>query len=317
MQRRRFIEVVGLGFAGLAGCTAEDEPEVRDSDGDGMIDSKDYAPNDPDVQKKSDITGGSNSNSGNPSGSSSQQPTSTPTQSPTPTATPSIQKRAKEIPYDDLFRNIEQHIGDFVYFGPAQVIQVVEGDSGNFQFRINVTKENGFYDDDVFGHWSGDRFLEEDIVEFWGEVLGILKYETVLGNQRSIPELDIYEMNLIEESSGSVPTPTPMPTPTRTATPTPLPDIEEIRVQIIYGNDWQGSLSVTDSDGSTNTKSIDDIATRSYEIDEDAKYIAANAQKQDDSHDELIVQIVIDGQVVAEESTTSPYGIAQVSYSVD
>ncbi len=48
-------------MAGAAGCLNDDSPDgtqtdgVRDSDGDGVIDSQDYAPNDPDVQAKSDV----------------------------------------------------------------------------------------------------------------------------------------------------------------------------------------------------------------------------------------------------------------------
>lgn len=56
----------------LAGC-ADDSPQ--DSDGDGVIDSEDYAPNDPDVQEKSDLQ------------SNTEQPTATPTPTPTPTTT--------------------------------------------------------------------------------------------------------------------------------------------------------------------------------------------------------------------------------------
>jgi hypothetical protein len=43
-------------MAALAGCAGlfEDE-DIRDSDGDGVIDSEDYAPRDPDVQEKSDL----------------------------------------------------------------------------------------------------------------------------------------------------------------------------------------------------------------------------------------------------------------------
>lgn len=45
--------------AALTGCTGEtDDGRVQDSDGDGMIDSEDYAPRDPDVQERSDVENG-------------------------------------------------------------------------------------------------------------------------------------------------------------------------------------------------------------------------------------------------------------------
>lgn len=60
--RRKFLTGISLTTSLLvAGCTSNDGSgsDVKDSDGDGMIDSKDYAPNDPEVQEKSDVSGGS------------------------------------------------------------------------------------------------------------------------------------------------------------------------------------------------------------------------------------------------------------------
>lgn len=44
----------------LGGCVGllEDDSDVQDTDGDGVIDSQDYAPRDPDVQAKSDVNPG-------------------------------------------------------------------------------------------------------------------------------------------------------------------------------------------------------------------------------------------------------------------
>lgn len=58
--RRRFIQLGSVvGVAGLAGCAEiiSGDDDVQDSDGDGVIDTEDYAPWDPDVQEKSDLTG--------------------------------------------------------------------------------------------------------------------------------------------------------------------------------------------------------------------------------------------------------------------
>ncbi|WP_209452128.1 hypothetical protein [Halosimplex halophilum] len=58
MERRQFIgSATLLGATVLSGCSdlGDSENGVQDSDGDGVIDSEDYAPNDPDVQEKSDL----------------------------------------------------------------------------------------------------------------------------------------------------------------------------------------------------------------------------------------------------------------------
>ena len=69
MKRRQFlISSTALGAATLSGCIGSDDSEesdsdtdIQDSDGDGVIDSEDYAPHDPDVQQKSDLQSETNS----------------------------------------------------------------------------------------------------------------------------------------------------------------------------------------------------------------------------------------------------------------
>lgn len=57
--RRRFLRTGGVvGIAGLTGCSQiTGGGGVKDTDGDGVIDSEDYAPRDPDVQDAEDVEG--------------------------------------------------------------------------------------------------------------------------------------------------------------------------------------------------------------------------------------------------------------------
>lgn len=58
MKRRKYLRLAGtVASASIAGCTeaSSGSDSVQDSDGDGVIDSEDYAPNDPAVQEKSDV----------------------------------------------------------------------------------------------------------------------------------------------------------------------------------------------------------------------------------------------------------------------
>lgn len=58
MNRRQVI--VSATAVTLAGCITGEDSEVSDSDGDGVVDSEDYAPQDPEVQEKEDMADGSN-----------------------------------------------------------------------------------------------------------------------------------------------------------------------------------------------------------------------------------------------------------------
>lgn len=88
----------------------------------------------------------------------------------------------------------------------------------------------------------------------------------------------------------------------------------EFAASILYSGSWQGALSVTGG-GSSTSESISGTGTQTIEITGDVDIISVNAQKQDDSAEELAVQILYNGDVAAEASTTSEYGVAQTSES--
>lgn len=82
--RRQVLRASGvLGAAGIAGCTgltdAAGDDDIADTDGDGVINTEDYAPWDEDVQEKSQLVDDE---------SASAEPTSTETATDTETATP-------------------------------------------------------------------------------------------------------------------------------------------------------------------------------------------------------------------------------------
>lgn len=81
-------------------------------------------------------------------------------------------------------------------------------------------------------------------------------------------------------------------------------------VRIEYSGEWQGSISAGGS-----SRSIDGTGSETVEIDGSPDVISANAQKTDDNSQELIIQIIEDGNVVEQTSTTAEYGVAQVTHS--
>jgi hypothetical protein len=99
MRRRQFLRASAASTVAalsttISGCSSLPGTgnSIQDSDGDGVIDSEDYAPNDPDVQEKSDVQ-----NSGDGGGQNNQQTTqdSTTEQTTQQTTTqdPNLQKR--------------------------------------------------------------------------------------------------------------------------------------------------------------------------------------------------------------------------------
>jgi hypothetical protein len=116
-----------------------------------------------------------------------------------------VKANAEEIPYDDLMRNEDQYEGEEVHISQGQVEQVLGDEEEGFQFRIYVTRGEYTWENDVFVRWGGDRFLEDDIVEIWGVYNGLLTYETVLGGERTVPDITAVDIELLEEG-GQTPT---------------------------------------------------------------------------------------------------------------
>lgn len=122
--------------------------------------------------------------------------------------------QAATIPYDDLFRYNEQHVGKTVRY-VGEVLQVQEKeclllcdeDDTGYVLRVAVTKGNyGLWDDPIWVDYNGtQRFLEDDIVTVWGVVEGLEKYTAVLGNQVTIPSIKAIDIQLGEVSSPRTP----------------------------------------------------------------------------------------------------------------
>jgi len=92
--------------------------------------------------------------------------------------------------------------------------------------------------------------------------------------------------------------------------------IWETHVEVDYNGDWSGAAG-----GEGNVRNVSKQNTVLSEttdisyvnVPDDASIISANAQKQDNSTEELTIRIVHRDEVVAEQSTSSGYGVAQVT----
>lgn len=101
-------------------------------------------------------------------------------------------EQCKSISYDSLARDPDKYEYDMVKF-TGRIIQVMDSES-YVELRINVTNDGyGYYDDTVYVTYmyeDGDtKFLEDDIVTFYGTYFGLYTYESVLGASITIPEV--------------------------------------------------------------------------------------------------------------------------------
>lgn len=109
-------------------------------------------------------------------------------------------EQAKVVPYEELFRNIDQYRNESVYYEFAAVYQAIYEDEYDY-LRMNVSTTADEWQGDVAAWYYGDaRILEDDRMEVWGIVTGLHEYETTEGNVRSTPAIAIADYELREET---------------------------------------------------------------------------------------------------------------------
>lgn len=92
-KRRRVLRLCGVSLVGgLSGClrildAGDSENTIQDTDGDGVIDSEDYAPRDPDIQREEQLD--QDTLTETPTETQTETPTETPTATEAPSETQS------------------------------------------------------------------------------------------------------------------------------------------------------------------------------------------------------------------------------------
>ncbi|WP_299236682.1 hypothetical protein [Natronomonas sp.] len=84
-----------------------------------------------------------------------------------------------------------------------------------------------------------------------------------------------------------------------------------VSFNILYSGSWQGALGTE-----SGQRSISGQGDSHLPVDNGASIVSGNAQKQDDGSGTLTVQILVDGEVISEQSTSAEYGVAQISESI-
>ncbi|WP_157884791.1 LamG-like jellyroll fold domain-containing protein [Halorubrum aethiopicum] len=86
-KRRRVLQLGGAALvSGLAGCNGILGNDIQDTDGDGVIDSEDYAPRDPEIQREEQVKGEGSTETETETQAETETETETETQAETPVA---------------------------------------------------------------------------------------------------------------------------------------------------------------------------------------------------------------------------------------
>lgn len=104
---------------------------------------------------------------------------------------------ASEVDYDELLRNAESMVGDYVT-ATTVVGQSLEGPDANYTALLLSYDQLG--QEVAYGSWTGDRYIRGDVITYWGEVLGTETYETSQQGQLTVPAVTIADIELQEEA---------------------------------------------------------------------------------------------------------------------
>ena len=98
----------------------------------------------------------------------------------------------QSLPYDEMARNGDNHKGEKLQIN-GKVIQVIDSDDGTAQLRV-ATRDG--YDDVYYieipaSQWKSHRLLEDDVITFYGNVYGLLSYDSTMGGKITVPAMTV------------------------------------------------------------------------------------------------------------------------------
>jgi Glucodextranase, domain B len=97
---------------------------------------------------------------------------------------------ATTLPYKQLEKNPDRHVGEKVKY-TGQIFQIQE-DGGSTWLLLSVTDLGyGMWDDHVWVNYDGTiTGAEDDMITIYGTVAGEKSYETQIGGETYVPEVD-------------------------------------------------------------------------------------------------------------------------------
>lgn len=181
MQRRKLLATVGI--AALAGCAGSDTEDPNG--GSNNSDDKQSGNGGETSTESSELQG--------PTGEENRQYVDVGYREYTDGEIQQVKNEAEEIAYEDLFRNIESYEGEAVSY-EGTVIQNLE--DTNYDTLLISLDEYG--EDLIYATWTGSRFLQDDVIEIWAEVIGTETYMMGSGAEKTVPALTVADAELVE-----------------------------------------------------------------------------------------------------------------------
>jgi hypothetical protein len=100
-----------------------------------------------------------------------------------------IKSEASETSYEDVFRNADDRRGDAVHF-TGTVAQNIPYET----YDVYLIFTGNSYSEPIYASYVGDKFIQGDEVELWGQILGTEIYQSGAGGTNTVPGIAIAEM---------------------------------------------------------------------------------------------------------------------------
>lgn len=104
-------------------------------------------------------------------------------------------KSCKNLTYTEISRSPDTYKGERVHF-TGEIVQVMESYT-TVSLRVNITKKgrySTYYTDTIYVVYSqndsNNRFLEDDIIDIYGEMNGLYSYTSVMGATITLPRVN-------------------------------------------------------------------------------------------------------------------------------
>lgn len=109
-------------------------------------------------------------------------------------STADIKNESETIPYNELYRNINDYEGAAVHYDDARITDIDSTTERRQEFIIALDTASWTKEHYLWGVWSGDRkFRKDDEIEFWGTVTGLKTYTSITG-ERTVPRIEIADI---------------------------------------------------------------------------------------------------------------------------